>query len=459
MSSITGGTLTFNYNTFCQRGLNLLDVQDAPTARVNLGIVPGNLGLQALTFGTGLVSGSYNATSAVSINVDTTKVVPYDANGNLGVTSQVRIGVADITRNAGMNGNLVMTNPGSGTFSLNNGTGTIQLASGQAFLLTTGTFATHTTGSGTTIGLSAGASSTSALTVSTGGNAGCTGLTVVGGISADTVSSGSLTSSGSVTASSMTCSGSVTASSMTGSCISDATTGTSSTVCASTKAVAVVQTNANNKLDLTTSTPQTVAGPVTFTSPVSGLVSFSGGTTFSSGATVPTGQTLALDGAVLSGNMTFSGMPTFQVQRTWMVQLRLRSLAGTITNLPLKAYQSGPSSIYVQGNYESYNSAHYAVSLYATDRGSTLSSAVGGPYLITYNPVQALSSTVTFTFSSTSSLPVPAASISTFSTSTATQKVVFLPPNWSMTATLGTGISSNETTTIPVWEIAVAYLL
>ena len=64
MSSLTGGTLTYSYETFLQRSLNLGDLPSAATARGNLGI---NLSK----------TGTANA------------VVQYDANGYL--TTQTTI--------------------------------------------------------------------------------------------------------------------------------------------------------------------------------------------------------------------------------------------------------------------------------------------------------------------------------------------------------------------------------
>ena len=92
-SSVTGGGLVFSYNSMLQRGLNLLDLQDPATSRLNLGITPANLGLQALTFGSGLNSGSYNAVtgSTISVNSSTngtaSTIVAYDGSGNLKVSS------------------------------------------------------------------------------------------------------------------------------------------------------------------------------------------------------------------------------------------------------------------------------------------------------------------------------------------------------------------------------------
>ena len=66
-SSATGGQLVFNYNTFLQRGLNLADLSDIPTARANLGLSTTN----NLTIGAGLtpLNGTYNFTAPLTVKI------------------------------------------------------------------------------------------------------------------------------------------------------------------------------------------------------------------------------------------------------------------------------------------------------------------------------------------------------------------------------------------------------
>lgn len=158
-TSFTGGGLVFSYNTFLQRGLNLLDVQDPATARSNLGVSAANLGLQPLTFGTGLTTGTFNATSPATIAVNASTngtastIASYDSSGNLTTGSALNFGagLASITRAAGTNGSLSVQNTGSGSVSLLSGTGLVQLVGGGGFSISSATSGTISTSQGTTI--------------------------------------------------------------------------------------------------------------------------------------------------------------------------------------------------------------------------------------------------------------------------------------------------------------------
>ena len=137
MSSATGGQLVFNYNTFLQRGLNLLDVADLPTARANLGISSAN----GLNIGSGLLPSvttfNFSAPVNLSVNASTTgtasTIAQYDASGSLTTSGYVNVGygtvpttsilnfnagttgaLASITRGVGTNGALTISNSGSG---------------------------------------------------------------------------------------------------------------------------------------------------------------------------------------------------------------------------------------------------------------------------------------------------------------------------------------------------------
>ena len=289
-SSVTGGGLVFSYNSMLQRGLNLLDLQDPATSRLNLGITPANLGLQSLTFGAGLNSGSFNGvtSSTISVNSSTngtaSTIAAYDSSGSFTTGGNLTLGgtvininggtastLASLTRGSGTNGNLTLQNTGTGSV-------TIQGANGPVNIQSLGSTATISTMSGTTINATQpGGASSVALTV-TGPSSG-TGLVVTGGATIDSI---------------------------TGTCISDATTGTSSTVAASTKAVgslnttlaasiASVATTAANKLDLTTASTQSVASTVTF----------------NGGVSVPGAATIATNGCTISGGAAFSSAPNF----------------------------------------------------------------------------------------------------------------------------------------------------
>ena len=270
--SYSGG-LTANWNTLLQRGLNLLDVTDPVACRQNIGAVA------TTDFGYGL------GVSGTTISVDATatgaasKVVRTDGNGDLTTAGQLILGssaLASISRATGANGTLDITNLGSGAFRLNNGTGLIQLVSGGNFQLTAaGTNpSTITTSAGLAVGLTNGATGT--------------GLTVTGGLNADSLS---------------------------GAAISDSTTGTSSTIAASTKAVATVstaataaqttasaaETSAANKLDLTTTSAQSVASAVTF----------------SSGLTIPNGQVITYGRCIMIANNLATTAPTSITQNSY----------------------------------------------------------------------------------------------------------------------------------------------
>ena len=76
MSTITGGGLVFNYNSFLQTGLNFYDVPDKPLARQNLGINPNFVGAPQ-NFGTLLLpaNGVFDGSSSVTVNVDTSQLL------------------------------------------------------------------------------------------------------------------------------------------------------------------------------------------------------------------------------------------------------------------------------------------------------------------------------------------------------------------------------------------------
>lgn len=197
-TSVTGGGLVFSYNTFLQRGLNLLDVQDPATARFNLGVSAANLGLQPLTFGTGLLPGSFNSTSPATIAVNASTngtastIASYDSSGSLTTSSALNFGagLASITRGVGTNGSLSMQNTGAGPVSLLNGQGLVQLVGGGGFSITSGTSGTITTSKGATVTCPSPLveqGSALSVTLPPGSATGSQALTVTGGATIDAI--------------------------------------------------------------------------------------------------------------------------------------------------------------------------------------------------------------------------------------------------------------------------------
>ena len=201
MASITGGGLTFAYNTFLRRELNLADLTDANAARIVLGLNG------TLTAGSGLLSsgGAFGTNSAnIVFSADMTstptanKLVQYDSSGNVHTANQLYLGASTFTRDATTNGGLQITNTGSGTFSLNNGTGTIQMVSGGPVQFTSATTVTSTSKNGTTINLTndASAAHTALIVDASAGNTGSLGMSVVGGATIDALTvTGAMTGS------------------------------------------------------------------------------------------------------------------------------------------------------------------------------------------------------------------------------------------------------------------------
>lgn len=277
-SSFTGG-INAPFNVLLQRGLNLLDVTDSTAARQNIGAI-GASELKTLTFGSGLVAGTYNATSDRSVVVDSTstgeagKVVKTDGTGDLTTSQKLNFGSTGsyIQRASGANGAMVIQNGGSGAFSLNNGSGLIQLVSGGGFQFTAATSGSLQTQSGFTVGLGSGSSASSAMTIT-------------GGLNADALS---------------------------GTAISDSTTGTSSSVAASSNALGIV---AARKLDILTTDAQSVASStVTLNAVTCGALTATSGA-FATNA-VLLGQTanIPLDvtgTARVTGKMLLPGQPSF----------------------------------------------------------------------------------------------------------------------------------------------------
>ena len=216
-TSATGGQLVFSYNTFLQRGLNLLDLSDVPTARANLGISSAN----GLTFGAGLSAGAsafdFSAPVTVTVNSSTTgtasTIAQYDSSGGFTTAGVLNLAagttpvastinfkcgtstaLGTLTRDFGTNGGMALTNTGTGGLTL---TGSLlSLVSSGLVSVVSATNCTFNSATGTTIGLSAGATGQTSLTVNSTGGAGAANqaLAVSGGAVIDT-----LTVSGKVT--------------------------------------------------------------------------------------------------------------------------------------------------------------------------------------------------------------------------------------------------------------------
>ena len=207
-SSFTGG-INAPFNVLLQRGLNLLDVTDPVAARQNIGAV-GSADIKTLTFGSGLISGAYDTTTATTLAVDTDssgaagKVVKTDANGDLTTTQKLNFGTSGsyIQRVTGTNGAMVVNNTGNGTLQINNNAGAIQLV--------TAASTSSTTKNGTVIALTndAAAPHTALIVDGSGGNTGSLGLSVTSGATIDTLSvTGALNATGGLSGTTATFSG------------------------------------------------------------------------------------------------------------------------------------------------------------------------------------------------------------------------------------------------------------
>ena len=93
--SLTGGTLTYSYETFLQKSLNLFDLPNTTTARANLG-VKGITEMSNLVMSTGLVaSANYNTNNDRTLAVDVSmigaanKVAQFNASGNLALSTTI----------------------------------------------------------------------------------------------------------------------------------------------------------------------------------------------------------------------------------------------------------------------------------------------------------------------------------------------------------------------------------
>ena len=93
--SLTGGTLTYSYETFLQKSLNLFDLPDTTTARANLG-VKGITEMSNLVVSTGLVtSANYNTNNDRTLAVDVSqtgaanKVAQFSSTGSLSLNTSV----------------------------------------------------------------------------------------------------------------------------------------------------------------------------------------------------------------------------------------------------------------------------------------------------------------------------------------------------------------------------------
>lgn len=338
-SSFTGGINT-PFNVLLQRGLNLLDVTDPVAARQNIGAF-GASDLKTLTFGAGLVAGSFNATSDRSVVVDSTstaeagKIVKTDGSGDLTTAQKLNFGSSGsyIQRATGANGSLVIQNGGSGAFSLNNGTGLIQLVSGGGFQFVAATSGSVQTQSGLSVALGPGSSASSAMTLT-------------GGLSVDSLS---------------------------GTAISDSATGTSSSIAASTKALGTV---AARKLDILTTDAQTVASSsVTLNAVTSGALTATSGSFATNSVLLGLTANIPLDvtgSARVSGKMLLPAQPSFcwrttaDKVSTTATELALDFTTATGAVVPPRGATLSGSNINIGGG----NAGRYRVTVSGTVSGN-----------------------------------------------------------------------------------------
>ena len=288
MASIQGSGLTFAYNTFLRRELSLADLTDVTAARNVLGMSG------ILTPGAGLTGGSFGPGSGnVGFAVDSSsigipgKITMYDSSGNLTAVNTLNLGSggATITRASGTDGNFSLTSTGAGVFSLNNGSGIIQLVTGGRFQLTAaGTDpSTITTSAGLSVSLANGATGT--------------GLSVAGGLNVDSLYGA----------------------------ITDLTNGTSSTVAASAKAVATVSTAA--------ATAQSAADAAQVTA--SAALPATGGTmtgavTFNEDITITSGKKLIYSRLIQAAN---NGSTTTTYTSSWGTGIYMMPATNAIENV------------------------------------------------------------------------------------------------------------------------------
>ena len=441
MSSATGGQLVFNYNTFLQRGLNLLDVADLPTARANLGISSAN----GLTVGSGLnpsgTTFNFTAPVALSVNSSTTgtasTIAQYDTSGSLTTSGYVNVGygtvpttsvlnfnagttgaLASITRGSGTNGALTISNSGTGGLVLgatslngglsadtintsgvlnvaygttpvastinfncgtssplgylvrstgtnggmlltNSGTGGITVNGSLLSLVSSGllsfisaTNSTLTTASGTTVGLSAGATGTTSLTVNSTSGSGNQALAVSGGATMD-----NLTVSGTTTTPTLTVSTSATTPTLsvtgTASAATLTVSGTASTQTLSVGGTATVST---------LSMPNLSQGLVVSTS---GALTYGGGFSLV-GATATAVSTIASTGYV-GANLGFYLIPA-----SYVVNGQSTPTGTALFNTCLTNQQTSPSPY----NFGVSSTGNYLITLSNFTATTTSGSAV-----------------------------------------------------------------------------------
>lgn len=208
-TSVTGGALTFNYNTFMQRGLCGLDIPDPAAFRAALGVSASGTALPALTLGAGLTGTAYDGSAPITATIDSSstgtanKITKYTASGDVAVNSQVLFGgtgTAFITRTSAANNPLTITNTGTGALSLQNGAGLIQLVAGGSIDMTSATSGSFTTTTGTTITTSVSGTPNQSLLVTKGTNT-TRALKVVGGAEIDSFGTAPTFSAGATIAS------------------------------------------------------------------------------------------------------------------------------------------------------------------------------------------------------------------------------------------------------------------
>jgi hypothetical protein len=341
----TRGQLQFNYSTFLQRGLNLWDLPDPAAARAALGITAGGLGLSTLTFGTGLVAGTYNPSAAATIAVDystaggANKMVRYDGNGDIMANNILKLGGATtratLSRDSTVDGTFTILNTGAGNMTVGNPSGLLILSSSTGITLTstTGTTSvnqlTVASGSGsTTASINLIDSGKTTITRATGAN---------GNFALTNIGTGTMTVSAGGAVSISTTGGGITlTSSSVGTTVDQLfiASGAGSTSAVLTffdtaKSFIARATGANGAFQIYNggtggmSISNGAGGNITITTGSGSTVEIYNGNgtttggsiklnvdgtvTINGGATISTGKTLALSGVNVSGNPSFTG--------------------------------------------------------------------------------------------------------------------------------------------------------
>ena len=177
-SSATGGALVFNSSSYLLRGANGLDIQNPSLFKSNLGI-----NFSPLTFGSGLIAGTYNASVPITLNANVSQngytssssqnyITQYSTTGGL-TCNNISVGTTALTATLNLGGNGVFTcNPnangalsmsynGSGSFGMLAQYGSLSLSAINCVELYATGYKQITSGTGTIIQTYTGSTSNS----------------------------------------------------------------------------------------------------------------------------------------------------------------------------------------------------------------------------------------------------------------------------------------------------------